>query len=151
MSSLTLSVHVSRAELALSNLELSDPVNGYNVISVGPGSTSWRRETAKSPWVHGEVLINAVKDVGIVPLGVRVFASSAATKETRLGALLAAFSQFEYVMTITINGVAYAWSCQPADWSIGENGSFDKFYEMVHQTEVSLSVPRVPVPSVGIL
>jgi len=151
MPDMTLSVHVSRAELALSNLELNDPANGYDVISVGPGSTSWRRETVKSPWVHGETLINAVKDVGIAPLSIRVMGSSAAQKETRLGALLAAFSQFNYVQTVTINGVGYAWACQPADWSVGDDGEFEKFFEMTHRSQVKLSIPRYPVPSDGVL
>lgn len=151
MPDLTLSLTITRTELALSALELSDPGNGYEVISVGPGSTSWRREVAKSPWVHGEALVSAVKDVGIAPLSVRVMGTSAAQKETRLGVLLAAFSQFLYTMTVTINGVGYAWACEPADWSVGEDGEFNKFFEMAHRSEVKLSIPRNPVPTDGVL
>lgn len=151
MTDLTLDVQVNRTELALAELDIQDPANGYSVVKLGPGATSWRRDTVKSPWVHGETLIHAVKDVQIAPLTVRVSGSSAAQKETRLGILLDAFSQFTYSIGVAINGVAYVWYCQPADWSTGEGGELSKFHEMAHITEVEFSIPRNPVPFVGVL
>lgn len=151
MTDMTLSVVVTRAELSLSNLELQDPANGYSIYKIGPGAVSWRRETAKAMYAHGGTLVTAVKDLQVFPMGVRVRASSAATKETRLAVLLAAFSQFSYTVITTINGIDYTWVCQPADWSTGEGGEFDKFYEMVHMTQVDLSITRSPTPSTGVM
>lgn len=149
MADMILAVDISRG--ATPNLDLQDPANGYSIVSLGPGATSWRRETVKSPWVHGETLVGAVMDAQVAPLTVRVFAATAATKATRLDAMLDAFSQFEYALAVVINGVVYNWICQPADWSIGDSGEFSKYHEMAHISEVALSIPRNPVPSVGII
>lgn len=147
--SLTLACEISRTELALANLALEDEANGYEIVSLGPGALSWRRETVRSPYVHGETLVTAVKDLSIAPMTVRVKASSAATLDTRLDALLDAFAQFEYSIGVTIDGVSKIWTCQPADLSVGDGGEFNKYQLMAKMYEVTLSIPRHPVPTSG--
>lgn len=150
MANLTLSVLVARAELSLSDLQLSDPSNGYEVFGVGPGALSWRRESVRSPYINGETLVGAVKDVMSASLGVRIRASSAATLDSRLDTVLDAFGQFTYNVTVVIDGVSRTWKCEPADYSVSEGeGGFNKFNLMNKYHEVSFSIPRQPIPVSG--
>jgi hypothetical protein len=151
MVDMTLSYQVTREELGLGNLELQDPANGYEVVRFGPGAMAWNRQTVKSPFIHGEVLVGATMGLETAPLTVRVRASTAAALDSRLAVLLAAFSQFAYFAGADINGQPYIWACQPADWSVGENGEFNKFHVMAKIAEVSLSIPRDPTPTAGVI
>lgn len=147
--SLTLDCQVTRAELSLGTLYLQDPANGYQVVEVGPGAMSWRRETVVSPYVHGNTLVGAVKDQLTIPITVQIKGSSASQLDTRLDVVLDAFSQFFYGVGVVIDGVTKAWLCQPADWSVGEGGKFNKHHLMSKMYEVTLNVPRHPVPFAG--
>jgi hypothetical protein len=151
MPILAINLQITRTELGLGNLELEDPANGYQVVSFGPGATSWRRDTVNSPYVHGSTLINAVMDLQIAPLVVRVKGVTATQKESRLGVLIDALSQFLYGIGSIIDGVSYVWICQPADYSIGDGGEFNKFHEKNLMTEVVFMIPRNPVPYQGVL
>lgn len=151
MPDLSLDVAITRTELALADLLIQDPANGYEVVRLGPGSRSWRKETVKNAYVHGDTLVNAVLDVQVAPMTIRVSGLTLATANSRLETLLDAFSQFSYSLGVIIDGETWVWVCQPADASVGEGGSFNKFHTMAHMYEVTLSIPRNPVPISGVL
>lgn len=149
MSNLNLTIAVTRTLLALDPLYLDGTGNGYEIFKLGPGSTSWRKEVVESPYTHGNTLVSAVKDIQNAPLGVRVRGSSAAQLDSRLDTLLDAFSQFSYYLSVVIDGETKVWLCEPADWSVGEDGEFNKFHLMAKIYEVSFDIPRQPVPTSG--
>lgn len=146
---ITLFVDITRTLLSLSPLVLEDPTNGYSVFKLGPGDASWRNETVESAYAHGHTLVSAVKDIQRAPLGVRVRGSSASQLDSRLDTLLDAFSQFVYYVGVITDGVTKVWQCDPADWTIGEAGEFNKYHMMAKIYEVSLIIPRQPVPTSG--
>lgn len=149
MADLATSGSVTRTELALAALSLQQ-AGAYEILpGTGPGALSWRREVARSPMVHGEVLVGAVKDIQIAPLAIRVIGTTASQMWARVGELTAAFEQFSYSLSLVIGGVTFTWLCQCADWSSGDGGEFQKFHLMSHQTEVRFQIPRHPVPTAG--
>lgn len=144
MTDLALAVTISgTAGLALTEAA------GYQVVSVGPGARSWRKETVTSPFVHGRAVVSQVLDAGSFPLLVRVKALTAATLASRITALLHAVEQVSYDTTVVIDGVTWTWRCETADTSIGEAGSLDPHGLRNLQQLVTCSIPRHPVPIAG--
>lgn len=150
MSNLVVSYTVSRAApLPTTPLQLEAP-GTYRVVQAGPGAVAWRRETVTSPFTHGELLIGAVKEQAVAPLSVRVYGASAAALEANTAALLAAFEQFNYTITCTIDGVQHSWVCDPADYAPGDDaGLYDPHHLRALQQVYSFRIPRNPVPILG--
>ncbi len=153
MPDLTLNVKVGRDLLSLTDLDIED-WPAYEVVSGGPGDISWRRATVDSPYVHGSLLVSAVKDLEYAPLSIRVRGSSDDQVDDRLAVLLAAFSQFAYYLYWDLgSGVAQKkWACQPADWSYDSSqgqGTFDKHRLIAKMYEVTFNIPRHPQPITG--
>lgn len=150
-----MSVRVSRSQdlNTAADLELnaagSPPAYRITSAGIGPGTMTWRRETVTSPLVAGRVLLSAVKDVQTVTLKVRVRATSYVELEQRINDLLAAFEQRSYSMRISYGGVTKAWTCEPADQAIGDQGVFVEGDLRGFQQVVTLMVPRSPVPIAG--
>lgn len=149
MSDISLAYSVTRTELALADLLLQDPAAGYEVVRMGPGSRAWRRETIKSAYVHGETQVSAVLDIQTAPLVLRIKGATHSQADTRLDAVIDAFSQFVYYVGVIIDGVTWVWECFPADIGIDEGGEIGKFHWMAKMFEVTLSIPRNPIPVSG--
>lgn len=150
MTELAISASITRSELLLAPLSLEVP-GQYQIMrsTLGPGAISWRRQTASSPFVHGQVLVNAVKDVATSTLGVRVIGGSASSLWSRIDTLLRAFEQFSFDLTVALDGQTFTWRCQAADYSVGESGVFQDFHLRSLQQEVQFSIPRHPTPVAG--
>lgn len=128
----------------LAALDLQDGTN-YEFISVSPGDKSWRRESATSPFTHGRTLIGATLDVELAEVMIRVKGTSMSHLDSNLAALLRAFEQFAYALTIVIDGVTWTWQCEPADYTL----QLSKFHMMARIHEVTFTVPRNPIPTAG--
>lgn len=149
MADLTLDASVTRTELSLSALDLVQDGIYDLVDGTGPGSSSWRREAATSPYMHGDAQVSAVLDVMRAPLVMRVYGSTHSQLDSRIADLLNAFSQFEYTLTLVIGGVTHQWLCNQADYAVGDGGAIDKFPMMVRQQIVHFEIPRQPIPLAG--
>jgi hypothetical protein len=140
MAAITLTTTVTRTELSLASLDVNS--SPYKVMSIAEGGISMRRQTAESPYVDGRTLTAAVKDTGQAMLAVRVSGTSAATVRSNIQALVAAFQQFEYTLTVVMDSTTiYTWTCEPADYEIGSGGEFSKFHWLANQQEVFLTIP----------
>lgn len=150
MPDLVIAASVTRPELGGGDLAISED-NGYEIVSWSPGQTVWRRQTARSNYTHGETLVGAVKDSMRSLLLVRVGGATDAQMWSRIDALTAAFEQFSYQLTVTINGQVSTVRCEPADWTVGDSDSVQKYPLMARLQEVSLIVPRSPIPVAGVV
>lgn len=157
--SLGVSVMVTRTLLGLPPIDLNDPNtlrhgDGYRIIrgSLGPGDVTWRKTVVDSPFVEGEAVVMAVKQQLHAPIGVRCLARSPAALTDVVQQVCTAFSQIRYTVQVTIEGTPWGtWLCQPADWSVGQSGSYSEFHFMAVQQEIRFNVPRFPSPSAGAL
>lgn len=136
---------ISRSELSLSPLAFT-PVNGYYIQrnGFGPGEVSSRKTYVQSPYVIGQQLVHSVKDLMTSSLAVRVQGNSHSDMMTKLETLCKAFEQFNYTLTIVINGVSYVYSCDTADYSIGDNGQLDDMWLRSDTQIVTFDVPHKP-------
>lgn len=153
-SDLDISYVITRTSLSLADLELNtDPGNTYRVItdSMGIGDVSHRRLTASSPWVPGEALIASVKEQVSMPLGIRVTGTTNATLKNNVVALINAFSQFSYTITVTLDSQTWGvYDCQPADFSVGSSGTYQNYHMIAFKQDVTLQIPRNPIVSSGV-
>lgn len=143
---------VTRPDLGLGALSLaggSRSVPGYEIIAWGPGGVAWRRNVAKNPFVSGEALISAVKDVRMLSLEVMVYGSGMNDLNSRMATLMAAFEQFAYLTTVTVGGAPNGYNCEPADYSVGDNGQWNKFLLAQFMQNVNFTIPCSPIPAVG--
>lgn len=149
MPDLVVTGHITRTELGLGNLALNDDT--YKIIrgGFGPGEVTWRRQYAQSPFSPGRYLVNAQKDQGALNLAVRVTGSSEDNCLAAMATLVAAMEQFEYDLSMTIGTTTYTYTCEPADYSIGEAGQFQNFHLMAWKQELTAVVPRFPTPVAG--
>lgn len=142
-------VFVTRGELALADLQLVDHANGYEVVdgSLNAGQVSWRRSLVRSPFVEGAYETNAVRElVEGATVAVDVNGPDQTTIRTRVAALIAAFTQSTYELHVTLDGIAWAWTCMRADYSVGVV-SDDIVFGLA--APVVLQFPRQPVPVAG--
>lgn len=147
---MTFAAAVSRDELELADLSLSDPgVYEARENSIGVAGVRHRRVTVQSPYVPGRALVGSVPDVVDSSLTVLVFGASHAELANRVGAVIAAFTQFTYVLTFTHDTAITSWRCEAADWTVGDQGVLDSAETRALVTPVSLVIPRSPTPLSG--
>lgn len=154
---LNLSVLVTREHLGLPPLQLNDknaisPGNGFEIMrgSLGPGDMSWRRNVVTSPWIDGESTVMAVRNQVHAPIGVRCFGSNLDLLTDVCFHIQDCFSQYRYTVEIKLGDSPWGtWLCDQADWTVGDNGSYNEFkFRRIFQ-EIKFTVPRLPVPTHG--
>lgn len=141
---------VTRTELSLGDLDLINPLSEapvYDIMadSFDAGRVTWRRDTVTSPYVAGAYEVGAVKDEVDASLVVRVKGTDHTTLQTHVGALIEAFSQSTYTLTLELDSVEWAWTCKRADYAL----AYDLPMRRRHIARVVLAFPRSPIPAAG--
>lgn len=131
---------VSRTFLGLPTLSLNDRVSYIVADQIFGAQQTWNRQTAKSPYVDGEFLINANRALVQDRFAVQVLGASQSQVQQRMTALIAAFSQPSYTLTLTMEDASYPYYCQPADFTV----DWSRERWMARQALVTLTVPRQP-------
>ena len=130
--------------------QLQDPANGYEVVAYGPGASNLRRQTVESDDVSGRVLVAWAEDVMLGKVTVRVSGSTLAVVETRFDTLVGWFRQVDYTLTATVASTQAAgnwpetWTCEPADYEVGDGGMLDEIGLYNRQQLVSFTWPHAP-------
>lgn len=147
--SLSLTGFISTPDIpSVSDIDLEED-GTYRIVELGAGPVTWRRRESQSPYVHGSLLVGAVKENPIMPMTILVEGDDAADLIEKTALLLRAFEQFRYRVGLTINGQEYEWYCQPADYSSNNNGTFRASHMREHVQVYSFRIPREPTPIEG--
>ena len=114
-----ISVVISRdgTDLTIDDTPMSDfwiPEDG-----LGRPSKEWRRKYADEGLYHGALMTQATLEQTDLPLRVYCKAASTSALVALQDELEDAVSQFTYTATVTVDGVARIWNCDPADISWG--------------------------------
>lgn len=143
--------------MALTAAYLTRPILGGGNLSVAaapfqlaaaeldPGALTWRRQMVTSPFVAGAIEVNAVKDIAKGQCAVIVTGANAATIQTNLATIIAAFTQSTYELHITISGSDYGWTCFRADYGV----VFDFPLSNNARALAKFQFPRKPVQVAG--
>lgn len=136
---------ITRTELGLGNLAFT-PANGYYIArsGFGPGEVTNRTSYVQSPYVIGQTLVHAVKDMQTSTLQVRVKGSSQSDMYTKMTTLCTAFEQFSYNLTIIINGVSFTYACDVANYTVGDGGNLDDLWLRSDTQMLAFEIPHKP-------
>lgn len=147
MPDITLDLSITRTLLAAAPLALNDHTNFYLAPS-SPAAVSWQRQSVSSPWVDDDIVINRRRGKVTEEILLEVrggLVPTQTTLRTNLSDAIAAFSQDTYVLTLTFDGIAYAWNCDAADYQVVWDGP----RVVAKSVQLRLSVPRSPIPAQG--
>lgn len=136
---------VDRTELGLSPLVLS-PETGYYIQrdGFGPGEVSFRQDYAQSPFVQGKTLVHSVKDHQTSVLIVRVEGESKTQLYQRMSDLAEAFEQFNYDLTVTLDGVDFSYECDAASYTVGSGGNMQDMWLRSNTQLMAFDIPHRP-------
>jgi hypothetical protein len=119
VADLTLSVVVSRTNLSLANLEINDGVD-YKIAGnefLG-GQLAWEKSQVGSPFVEGKVTTHRVRQNVQEQISVEVYGSGTSDVQANAKALIEAFSQSSYTVTVSVDNQATVYNCEAADFRI---------------------------------
>lgn len=121
-------------------LVCTDPTNLIASVAM-----TRRRVMVTSSFTDGQTQVWSVRDKSSLTMTIACLAYDHATLQTLIAAVVGAFDQPSYLLTLTLDGIGYRWNCDNADWSVDFNQAFWHFYSAY----IHLSIPRNPVPNVG--
>lgn len=146
MTDLSVVAHVTRAQLAMADLDINDH---SSYVIAGPavmqGGISWDRKTVNAPWVDGDITVARRRTNSTEQLSVYVTGSDQAAMMTNVRTLRDAFIQDRYTLQITVGSAQNAWDCEAADYSV----LYDTAHVYNRYVVVQFQIPRKPVPLVG--
>ena len=136
------SVIVSRKELGLSNLQLSQ-ANKYYLPegTFGPGDTTQRRTTSESPMVKGRYPSRIIEASRVGNLGVHVI-STLANLQAECQTVINAMTQFRYTLDWQWDGLHGSWQCETADWALGQSGILKEDFLQINTQIIYFTVPH---------
>ena len=136
---------VSRTSLGLPALDINDRVKYYLSEAVDSGSVAWRREQVESPYVESKITIGRVRDIVEQKIGIQVLGATQTTIATNIAALVAAFTQDTFTLTIQLDSQTYTWACEAADYTM--DWSRERLH--AHQVLMAFGFLRHPIPVGG--
>ena len=136
------SVVVSRTELGLGNLQLSEAGRYYLPDGTfGGGETAQRRVTFEGPQVNGRYPSSIVEGSRSGNITVHVL-SNLANLQVDVQEVIAAMTQFRYMLVWQFDGLGGTWQCEKADWALGEAGTLDAKLLEIHTQKIHFTVPH---------
>lgn len=145
MPDLGLTVTVTRTLLGLADLNIND----HSVYALAPGTmgaqVTWNRTTVSSPYLDDAVTVNRMRGKVNEAVIIEVLGVDQAALASNVDALIKAFSQDHYTLTIGIGSQTYAYRCEAADYQMTWTGP--RF--VARQVQVVFQVPRSPIPTQG--
>lgn len=139
-------VNVERTSLGLPLLNINDHLNYACAAQFFGAAVSWTRQQVGSPQVDGQVTVNRQRQMVQEQLAVEVRGDSMAHLRANVDKLVQAAIQDSYLIGIHIDGEHYQYQCEAADYQVSWVGS--RF--AARQLQVVLTVPRQPVPTIGV-
>lgn len=122
-------------------IELNDGVE-FELAAWNPPIQQVSRTTESGPYQSGEVLIAAARTAGTISAVVRVLGSTWPAQQANVASLFSALSQWSFVITESVEGVARIYECMPTDIALANGISGEQVAYGAH--EYVLSIPCNP-------
>ena len=128
-----------------SGLSFDNTSTSYRLLpGTGIAERSARRSLVTAPDVHGAAETSNALDEGLFVISVRCIGANWSGCTGLVNALFSAGRQRSYTLTVTVDGVAEAWTAR----------AFSRFSAPVlpeqswsHMREVTMSIPVYPIPA----
>lgn len=145
MVDIALSAKVSRTLLSLPDLELNDHADYYIGASFLGAAQDWNRNQVGSPFLDGQVTTYRTRQMVTEPVQIEVPADNQTELTAKMTALVQAFLQSDYTITVVVGGSVLQYQCEAADFQV--LWTTPRLVE--HQGQATFQVPRQPNPLVG--
>lgn len=137
----TFASSVTRTELALPDLNLNDHLNYIVVNQILGAQVQWRRQAVTSPFIEGQYTVGRVRDVVTDKFAVQVLGADQATMFGNLQALLAAFNQDYFNLSITLDNQMLTFACEASVYTV----DFSQERIWARQMLVTFDLRRQPI------
>ena len=143
-------VSIDRTSLSLGALSIGTDRTGTYCLTInglGDPEMVWRFGTMpNSDAIHGREVTSAALEQSSLALEVAVQGTTSSDLRTKRVALTTALSQFTYTVTVTVDGVAQTWACDPANWSVS-GGTVPHAHQDQFVQVMTLTIPVHPIAS----
>lgn len=146
MTDIDISCLVSRDSLGLDPLEIADGNPYYLATQFLGAGVSWDRQQVSSRWVDGDITTSRRRGNVSEQVGVEILAGDMLTLKIYMQALVDAFIQDAYTMTVTLDGQIFGYTCEAADY---QNAMWNTPRLAACQGQIMFGVPRRPVALAG--
>lgn len=146
MTDVNISCLISRDALGLDPLEIADGHPYYLSTQFLGAGVSWDRQTASSRWVDGDTTTSRRRGNVTEQVAVEIMAGGAFDLQNFMQALIDAFVQDTFTMTVTLDGQIWGYTCEAADY---QNAMWNTPRLAAYQGQIVFNVPRRPVALAG--
>lgn len=143
MTITTFSVTLTRTELSQADLEIN--ASPYEIQTFDPGGMTNNRIKVTSAFVEGAAYVHETFDNPDMELVVWVTGSGYANLKTNLTTLTNALKQRQFVVTMSVNGVDFAWTGHRGDYRV----DFRKEFWHALKVPLTASFPRYAIADDG--
>jgi hypothetical protein len=149
---------VTRTELALSPLDINDEGTYYLLYDgFSSGGGRWQRHMVESPYTDGEYEVGKRLRNSEVGIALAVKGATSTALDTAMAALIhpdtgAFTAQYDYQVSVAIDGLTRTWRCYAAEWEVDWKGGWiDGIVPDLgpYYAPIALAIPRRPVPIAG--
>jgi hypothetical protein len=147
MADVNISAVINRDLLGLLPLELADG-NPYLLSSQFLGAAvTWDRQTVGSRWVDGDYTVSRRRANVSEQIAIEVVADNMLDLRTAMMTLINAFTQDHFTLTVTVDGVVFAYDCEAGDYT---NAMWNTPRLAASRGQVVFTVPRRPIAAAGV-
>jgi hypothetical protein len=118
--------------------------SSYEYESLTLADRTYRRATAVSPDIEGNVELQSVLDAGVYELSLRVIGSSTADVNSKRATLLAAVETRSWVLSVGIDGSITKWKANRADSVTSQERMY--LHNFIRPMVIRVPVQPTPVP-----
>jgi hypothetical protein len=147
MPDVNISAVVNRDMLGLLPLELADG-SPYLLATqfLGAGVT-WDRQTVASRWVDGDYTVSRRRGNVSEQIAIEIVAADMLSLRSAMTTLIEAFTQDHFTLTVTVEGVVFAYDCEAGDYT---NAMWNTPRLAASRGQVVFTVPRRPIAAAGV-
>jgi hypothetical protein len=141
----TFAATVTRSDLGLADLNINDQAD-YIIGSEMLGAmVTWDRKVVSSPFVNGDVTVHRRRGNVAERFSVYVLAATQSEMQTNIKALIDAFNQHKFNLSITLDSTVYTYICEASDYQVEWMNT--NFFAL--KVKVVFNLIRQPIPLVG--
>lgn len=141
----TFAASVTRSDLGLAALNINDHTTYRVANEIMGGNVTWDRKTVSSPYVNGDVTIHRRRGNVSERFGIYVYGSNQTNLQNNVKALIDAFSQNSFTLSMTLDSVEWSYRCEASDYQI----EWSNAHLFSNQVRVLFNLIRNPIPILG--
>jgi hypothetical protein len=147
MADVNISAVINRDLLGLLPLELADGHPYLLATQFLGAAVTWDRQSVSSRWVDGDYTVSRRRANVSEQIGIEIATATMLELRTAMATLIDAFTQDHFTLTVTVEGVVFAYDCEAGDYT---NAMWNTPRLAASRGQVVFTVPRRPIAAAGV-